>query len=179
MSEDNAIARPYGKAAFEYALAQKVMPKWWQQLNLLKLVCEDERIQNLLANPTIAQQRLAKLILDIVSEQLSDAVVRFVNLLAENKRLHVLPAIVDIFEQYKRRWEKTMEVQLTTISPVTDDYKDSIARVLEQRLKSKIALSTNIDEAILGGAIIRAGDRVFDGSIRGRIHRLRQEFLYD
>ncbi len=176
MAETTTIARPYARAAFAAAFAAGELKLWSDLLQTATVVAADPGIRTLLATPQISYQQKADLLLDIGNEVCADGVPdaarNFITLLAQNRRLEVLPQIVVQFEKLRAEAEKTLQAELISAFPVSDKQRDTIAAGLQARLKRQVALECKVDQSLLGGAIIRAGDLVIDGSVRGQLQRL-------
>lgn len=172
MSELSTAARPYAKAVFELARDNNQLPEWSEKLAFLAIVARDPTMRALLDSPTLTTEQAAQLIVDIAGDTLDTAGQNLIRLLAENKRLVVLPQIADQFEQYKREAEGKIETEVVSAAPLSEAQKNEIAQALGTRLGREISLVCTIDEELIGGAVVRAGDLVIDGSIRGRLASL-------
>lgn len=166
------IARPYALAAFEYALDKKELSDWEAFLNKAAAVMQTKEVQFLLQNPEVRQQEIGTLFCDILGSQLDDEKKNFILLLAEYRRLDVLPEIVELFTNYRAQFDKTISVQLISAIKLDAATEQKYIDALTKRLKRKVTLQTELDETLLGGALIRAGDMVIDGSVRGKLNRL-------
>ncbi len=156
MAEPITVARPYAQAVFRLAREAGRLEAWQAQLDLLAAVAAHPDMARLIGDPRLTRTQLADLVLEIAGERLDEAGRNFVRLLAENRRLGLLPVI------------------RVTASEVPESLVGQIADALRRRLNREVSLSTRIDPGLLGGAVIRAGDLVIDGSVRGRLARLAQ-----
>lgn len=172
MAELTTLARPYAKAAFEYARDSQSLAEWLPQLQLAAAVSRDSRMQALLRNPEKDGPQLASALADVCGEQLGDAVRKFLSVLAQNRRLLLLPQITALFAGYKANFEKSVDVEVVSAFDLADDMTDKLASALSTRLERKINVHTTTDPDLLGGVLIRAGDLVIDGSVRGRLNKL-------
>tara|TARA_B110000908_G_C10098849_1_gene377579 strand:- start:275 stop:817 length:543 start_codon:yes stop_codon:yes gene_type:complete len=175
MDTSTTIARPYAKAAFEYALEKSQLQKWSDLLCILASVSLDLNVQELIQRPGVPAQKLALLFIEIAVSRIDEAGKNFVRLLADNKRLLTLADIKTTFDAFKAEQEKSLEVSVVSFIAMTDKQKTSLAASLKKRLNRDITIDETIDETILGGAIIRAGDMVMDGSVKGKLEKLRNE----
>ena len=178
MAEKLTIARPYATAAFESAREHDDLDRWSQMLHDAAAVVRDAAMRELLASPVATPDELAALVADICREsgawlgsveQLGD---NFLKLLAHNRRLGLLPEIAELFDDMKAEVENTIEVMLVSAREVDEPHRAKIVRTLGKRLGREVHLHCEIDEGLIGGAIIRAEDLVIDGSIRGRLEKL-------
>lgn len=166
------IARPYATAAFEYASAEKSISSWEALLDSAALVTADVRVQQLLSDPAITSVQLASLYSDVLEQMLDTEKTAFIRLLAENHRLAVLPEIAALFKSYRQAQEKIVTVEVTSAIPLGEAYQRKLSAALERRLQRQVSLQCQVDASLSGGAIIRAGDMVIDGSVRGKLNRM-------
>jgi len=179
VAERATIARPYAKAAFEYARDAKASAEafaaWSQGLALASQVVADPRIEELIKNPELTAADHASLVNDVLGQRLSPGVENFVRVLAENDRLLLLPEIAAHFEFLRSQAENTVDVEVVSAVPLDAAQSEKLRQALDKRLKAKVHMKNTVDPALLGGAVIRAGDLVIDGSLKGRLERLRTE----
>jgi F-type H+-transporting ATPase subunit delta len=175
MAERETIARPYAKAAFEYARDAKALAQWSQGLKTAAAIVADPRVAALLNDPQWSAADLAGLVIDVAGASLDAGMQNFVRALAENHRLPLLPEIVAHYETERADAENTIEVQVVSAVPLSASQADKLAAALAERLKRRVRMQTSVDPSLLGGAVIRAGDLVIDGSLKGRLERLGTE----
>ena len=168
------IARPYAFAAFEYALENNDLASWEAMLTAAAIIAQDKQVERLFSSPTVSQNEMIDLFCDVVekAQPMNIEMKNFIHLLAEYERLAALPEIAKLFAAYRAEHEKAITVEITSVIALDKEYQQKFVDSLTQRLKRKIALECKIDESLLGGAIIRAGDMVIDGSVRGKLNRL-------
>lgn len=172
MSDMTPVARPYARAAFELAQARDALQSWDGQLALLAGIAGDPRVRGMLVDPRMDRAAKARLLLDIAEGHLSDELRNFVQLLAENGRLPVLPAIHHEFITLKAATERRLVARVAAYRKLTQAQEKQILDALTARFGCEVELDCSVDEALLGGAVIRAGDLVIDGSVRGQLDRL-------
>jgi len=170
------IARPYAVAAFEAANAKQDLPAWVILLQSAANLTRDRSIAQLLLSPVVTTSQLADLFCEILGSQLNVERKNFIRLLAENKRLMALPDIVELVKAYQREQEKTVSVQVVSAKPLTAEYQQKLAKVLAARLQRQVDLEYEQDISLIGGVLVRAGDIVIDGSVKGKLARL-MEFI--
>ncbi len=174
MAELSTLARPYAKAAFEFAVGAGELSSWSDQLSVAAAVSQVEKIDKILSSPGLTSEQQAKQFIDVCGDELTDGVKNFVNVLAENKRIPLLPEIVELFEQFKSNREKSVDVNVTTVFELDDDVQQKLNASLNRKLDREVNLQTTIDKSLLGGVIIHAADIVIDGSVRGRLAKLAE-----
>lgn len=166
------VARPYAIAAFENALAKHAVPAWEGMLSSAAQVAQDAAVKSLLISPKLTSEQLSELFCDVLAKQINEEQANFIKLLSENHRLTALPDIFALFTLYREQHEKLISVQVTSAVELDSHYQQKLAAALTKRLQRKVALQYSVDPELLGGAVIRAGDLVFDGSVRSKLNRL-------
>ena len=174
MAELSTVARPYTKAAFQTALEQKALDKWSEMLSLAAQASEDEQVAELLANPALPSEEKAGLILDICADKLDERGRNFIKLLAENKRLPVLPEISVLFDRLKAEQQKSVQIHVTSAFKLTQEQQTKLAQAIGKKLDREVEISAEIDKALIGGVVVRTEDIVIDGSVRGKLHKLAE-----
>jgi F-type H+-transporting ATPase subunit delta len=167
-----SIARPYVAAAFEYAAEKKDISKWESMLDAAALTAANPAVMALMQNPETSAEQLAEFFCDILKKLLDKHKTNFIRLLAEKNRLAELPAIAELFKVARAEAEQMLTVQVTSAEPLKKAYQDKLVKALSKRLSRTVELQCEVDETLLGGVIVRAGDLVIDGSIRGKLSRL-------
>jgi F-type H+-transporting ATPase subunit delta len=175
MADKLTVARPYARAAFQEARGEDRLAQWSDSLKVAAQVVKDPRVDNLLGNPQVTPAQLAQLLIDIAGPALGEHGANFVRTLAENRRLAFLPEISSQFEALKDETQGVVDVTVTSAAALDAAQAAKLSAALEKRLKRKVRLHTEVDPAIIGGAIVRAGDLVIDGSISTRLERIAYE----
>jgi len=175
MADKTTIARPYARAAFAAAQAHGVLPAWSDALHTAAMVVADPRVENLLGNPHVTAKRLADLVIDIGGGKLGAQWNELVLALAQNGRLAVLPQIATLFDALKDETEGVVDVTVTAATALDAKQQETLSIALTRRLKRQVRLHNEVDATLIGGAVIRAGDLVIDGSLRTRLERMAFE----
>lgn len=178
MAELITVARPYAQAAFEFASAGQALKDWSEMLSLLAAIADDAAMHELINSPHLTETQLADLFIQVAGENLNDNCANFVRVLASNGRLLLLPEIAALFEVDRRAAEGTVQAQLVTAFPASESQQAEVIASLRKRLGREVELSCATDAELLGGAIIRAGDLVIDGSVRGKLQRLGTALIH-
>ncbi|NQZ81415.1 MAG: F0F1 ATP synthase subunit delta [Colwellia sp.] len=171
MSELTTVARPYAKAAFDFAVEANAVDTWLEMLVFAAEVSKDDTIKGFLSGGASVDQA-QDIFLKVCAEQLNSEGQNFIKILAENGRLSVLPQVVTQFGELKAEHEKTVLVDVTSAVELTADKLTSISTALEKRLDRKVKLNCSVDVSIVSGLVIKAGDMVIDGSFRNKLNRL-------
>ena len=170
MAELSTLARPYAKAAFEYARAGGTLTDWSRQLSLASAIVADEGVSRVLGDPALTSEQQAQVLIDLCGDELGSEGCNYVHILAENKRLSLLPEIASLFDQLKAAAEKSVY----TAFELAEGTEQKLAQVPTQKLEREVKVDTNVDKNLIGGVLIRAGDLVIDGSVRGRLDKLAE-----
>jgi len=178
MAEASTIARPYAQAVFDLATDSKKLSEWSEQLGSLSSIVNDNQISGLITNPSVESTQLVELIVSIAKDNLDQEGKNFVKVLAENDRLIVISEIAKIFDELKDEAEKTIQAEVVTAFTLKDDQKASLQAALKKRLGCEVEISSRVDKDLLGGAIIRAGDMIIDGSVTAQLDRLTSELSH-
>ena len=175
MAERITTARPYAKAIFALARKGNTLGELSSGLQRAATVVADPAVHDLLGHPRVTPTQLASLISDVAGPALGEDGRNFVSLLAHNRRLGFLPEIAALFEQMKSEVENAMDVEVIAAAKLTPDQESRYAAALQKKLGRQVRLHTRIDDSLLGGAVLKAGDLVIDGSLKGRLERLATE----
>ncbi|MEW6984205.1 F0F1 ATP synthase subunit delta [Colwelliaceae bacterium 6471] len=171
MSELTTVARPYAKAAFDFAIEAKAVDQWLEMLAFAAQVSQDETMTSYLSGGASIEQA-QDLFLKVCEDQLDSNGQNFIKVMAENGRLLVLPQVVTQFGELKAEYEQTIDVDVTSAVKLKVAQQKAISAALEKRLARKVKLNCSVDAKIVSGLIIKAGDMVIDGSVQGKLNRL-------
>ena len=177
MSDFETAARPYAKAIYELASEEGKLQSWDDSLQAAALIASDAQMQALFHSPSLLSSELVDMFLSVYSgiqdaPEANDDFKNLISLLAENGRLASIPAIAINFEALKQAAEGKIEVRVKSAQALTGEQQDNIARSLVKKLGKEVTITTEVDESLIAGAIIQAGDMVIDGSARGRLDKL-------
>jgi len=174
MAELTTLARPYARAAFEYAKSKKDLAGWGEALTLSAAITTENTIVSILASPALTAEQKSAVYIEVCGDGLDGAQQNFIKVLADNNRLSLLGEIHDLFQLYKANQEKTVEVDVQSAYAIASSIEDKLKETLSEKLDREVNLHTSIDKTLIGGALIRAGDMVIDGSVRGRLAKLAE-----
>ena len=171
MSEWTTIARPYAKAAFDFAVENKTIAQWQEMLVFAAEVSQNDTVKYLLTG-SLAVEKLAEIFNGVCGEQLDQQGQNLMKVLAENRRLQALPDISILFNKFKSDFDKEIDVDITSAVKLTKQQQTDISKSLETRLARKVKLNCSVDPELIAGVLIKAGDTVIDGSHRSKLNRL-------
>lgn len=169
------LARPYAEAAFARAQESGEIPAWSNALNLLGALAGNPAMAEQIANPEIPRDLPRDMLLYLGGETLPTEARNLVKLLAENKRLLVLPEIAKVFEELETRNKGVRQVHIRSAYALDAQLQKLLAKMLKAKLNAEVELTVEKDTSLIGGVEIRADDLVIDGSVRGKLQRLASE----
>jgi len=171
MSELTTVARPYARAAFEFAVSNNKIEVWSEMLLFASHVAQDATMANILTRDK-APQELANLFLNVCDGQLDENGQNFIKLLAENGRLRVLPRIAELYLELETEHKKEIDANVVSAYALSKAQQNELSKSLEKRLARKVNLNCSIDKSLIAGMVITAGDLVIDSSAIGQLNRL-------
>jgi len=177
MSELNTVARPYAQAAFDLARESSTLAQWSNMLGFAAAVSVDSAMREAIDSPSLLVTEQADLFAQVCGDQLDDQGRNFVKLLAENRRLTLFPEIAALYEDLRADAEGTLEATVISAKPMSDAQQQEMASALKARFDRDVVLKVEVDESMVGGAIIRAGDTVIDGSVRGKLEKFAHALI--
>ena len=171
MSELTTVARPYAKAAFDFAVEAKAIDDWQVMLAFAAEVSQNEKMISFLKGGKSIEES-QDIFIQVCGEQLDSKGQNFIKVMAENERLLVLPQVAEQFSELKTEYEKTANVDVTSAVKLTKQQEVAISAALEKRLDRKVKLNCIVDASVVSGLLIKSGDMVIDGSLQGKLSRL-------
>jgi len=172
MAEPSTVARPYAEAAFRLANGVNALAKWSGMIGALAQVGEDKRVRSAIGDPALSDAQTAGVFISILAGKLDGQAENFVRVLAENKRLELLPEIQLQFEVLKNEREGVVEAQVYSAFELTEAQVADLAQRLEKRTGRKVRTRVEVDKNLIGGVKVVIGDKVIDGSARGQLAAL-------
>jgi len=183
MAENAAIAQPYAKAVFELANEAGQLAPWSNVLQAAGAAVSEAEIVDLISAPGTDVDALVNVIADVAGQAggleagAGSQVNNLLRLLAENKRLLVLPEIASAYDALKADVENRIDVTLTAATEVDAAAQDKIAAALKQRFGRDVNLTFELDESLIGGAKLQADDLVIDGSVSSGLAKLSSSLM--
>ena len=172
MAEAITIARPYAHAVFGIAKDKGELKSWSELLAVLSQCVAQPEVQSIISSPAVSDEQVINLLANVSGKLMTDDARNFLAVLAKNDRLSVLADVAVIYEELREEAEQMMTADVTSALELTAEQEKDISAALKQRLGRDITLNTSVDQTLLGGAIIRAGDLIIDGSALGKLNRL-------
>jgi F-type H+-transporting ATPase subunit delta len=181
VADNNTVARPYARAAFEVARENDALDELSGSFAAARELLGDGQVAEFLATPTLSDEQRLEFLQGLFAKVVGEGSffaggslqgTNFFKLLLENDRVAALPEIADQFEALKAKVENTVDAVITSAAPLSEQQQQDMVASLEKRLGRDVRVTTEIDENLIGGAVIRAGDVVIDGSLRARLDGL-------
>ncbi len=178
MADITTLARPYAKAVFELARDSGKLADWTGVLKTIADAVSAPQVAQLLGHPALTRADLAAVLVQTLGPKLGAEGTALLKLLVENGRLTTAASIAQQYEQLRADAEARADVEITTAVPVVDAQQQQLAGAVKKRLGREVVVAWGVDESLIAGAVIRAGDLVIDGSVRGRIAALATHLNY-
>ena len=173
MSQALTLARPYARAAFSLARDAGALAGWSDALGFAARVAADPQVASLLGNPKLTTANAVELLSPPTVAIDADTFARFIGLLADNRRLSLLPEIAGLFDELRFEAERVVKARVTSATALPAGELETIKAALKKRFGREVDIETAVDADLIGGAVIDAGDVVIDGSLRGKLGRLQ------
>lgn len=173
MTEKMTIARPYAKAVFECATESQKIAEWAEALWVLSAVAKDKQVNTLLREDAISLQEIVELFLAVCKSSLGEPLYNFIVLLAQRKRLKILPEIELLYKKLQLDADNRIEVQFEAPVSLDKSQEEAYQKLLEKYFARKVTMACAINTSLLGGFLAKAGNFVIDGSIRGSLTNLK------
>lgn len=174
MQEKMTLARPYARAVFAHAREQGALDAWMEVLGFLAAAVQEPSFRRLIRNPKVPGEALERLLDELLGPRLFAAARNFVHLLVTSKRLELAPEIARMCAALRARAERTAPVRVVTAFALDEKDRARLEAVIAKYVGSKITLESSVDRSLIGGAVVKVGDRVIDASVRGRLAQLSQ-----
>lgn len=175
MLNRSTLARPYARAAFEAARDEDRLDRWSQALEFAAGMLDTEVMRYLVGDPRVGRDRVLDVFAEVGGDRFDDSFLNFLRITTVNGRLELLPEIAAQFEHYRRDAEQRIKVHVASAMAMDDDETARLAERLKARFGREVEMDVEVDESLIGGAVIRAGDQVIDGSVRGRLEQLGRQ----
>jgi len=172
MSDVLTIARPYAKAIFDMAKVTRLYNDWEKSLKLLAMITKDANMVRVIKDPMIITAEKAEFVIEVGGEHFNAASKTLIRLLALNDRLLLAPEIHTLYVKYRHEEEQMLEVSVCSAIALNSAQKTQLQTAIGSYFNKTVILHWQEDPTLLGGIVVRAGDKVFDGSIRGRLQTL-------
>lgn len=172
MADYTTVARPYASAVYKLAHETSSLAAWGDALALLAAVVSDAEMIKRLDNPELDKDKKGEMLMHVLGDRLNQQQQNMVRLMAENGRLKALPDVAEQFEVYRAEAEGKIEAQVTSAFELSSEQEKNIIAMLKTKLGREVTLSTSVDQSLIGGVVIKAGDTIIDGSMKSKLESL-------
>lgn len=172
MADFTTIARPYASAVYKLAHETTSLEDWGDALALLAAVVSDALMIKVLDNPRLGKAEKGEMLIHILQDKLSQQQQNLVKVMAENGRLKIFPDVEEQFEVYRAQAEGKIDAEVISAFELSPEQESNIVKMLKNKLGGEVTLTTSIDESLIGGVLIKAGDTIIDGSMKSRLESL-------
>ena len=172
MSDFTTIARPYAKAVYDTAHETGTLDLWSDALANLANVVSDSQMSKLLDDPESGKNQKGELIIKVLGDKLNEQQQNLVKLMAENGRLKLMPDVLEQFEVARAKAENKVEAEVISAFKLSAEQTSELVNTLKKKLGCEVTLTTTIDESLIGGVIIKAGDTIIDASMKSQLDSL-------
>ncbi len=172
MAEAITVARPYAEAVYKHAVANDSLSRWSDMLQIAAAIAENGEFKWLIGNPIVTTKQLGEMFLEIIRNKSNSEADNLLMMLAENKRIHILPQISQLFEQLKAQHEGVLEARIVSAFAMEGKQLRKLISELEQKFKRKIEAQVSVDPELIGGVKVEIGDEILDASVRGKLEAM-------
>ncbi len=172
MADFTTAARPYAKAVYELASESNSIDSWGDALANLAGVVNDSQIAEMLSSPDMSKQQKGELVIQVMGDNLNQQQQNLVKLMAENSRLVLMSDVLEQFEVARAKAENKIEAEVVSAFELSAEQTDELINTLKNKLGCDVTLTTTVDESLIGGVIIKAGDTIIDASMKSQLDSL-------
>lgn len=174
MQNPTTLARPYARAAFAAARDDDALADWNERLQFASAIVSEDTMARLTLDPRVDRDQVLKLFTDVAEGRFDERFTNFLRVLLKYDRVRLLPEITAQFEYLRQQAEGRLRVEVVSAMELDDDQRKRLSDNLAKRYGRDVDIDSRVDSALIGGAVIRVGDEVIDGSVRGRLNRMAQ-----
>ena len=177
MARRVSAARRYAEAAFSVAVRDDTVDAWRAELESAATIVAEERIGRALANPSIPLETRTATAEATFGRLVGRQVLNLIGLMLRRGRIEELPRVAAEFRRLDGERQGITQATATSASSLTPDEVRVLTQRLEQYTGGRVELAVEVDPSLLGGLVVRVGDRLIDGSVRSRLERLRNQLV--
>jgi F-type H+-transporting ATPase subunit delta len=177
MARRESAARRYAEAAFDVALRDDAVDAWRAELDTAAVIVSEERIRRTFANPSIPLATRNEMAKATFGPMVGDKVLNLIGLMLRRGRIQEMPQLAAEFRRLDNDRKGITVATATSAGKLTNDEVEALTRRLEEYTGGRVELDLQVDPSLLGGLVVRVGDRLIDGSVRSRLERLRNQLV--
>lgn len=178
-SDLTAVAEHYAQAVFELAEKDGKVERVLNDISLINLtLSSDPEASRLLRHPGVpATEKKAAFAEVVKTKKLDDLVGRLIDMLCDRRRLEILPALEKAYKDLLRERKGIVVGTIVSAEPLDDTQRAHLETRLRQKLGKQLELQMEVDESLIGGFMLKIGDQVIDGSLKGRLQAVERSLL--
>ncbi len=175
MPSELSSARRYAQAALELAVADNSLDRWERDLETVGSIWADGRQRRYLSDYRTSRTVLIERARDVLAAHVSPLALNLVLLMISRGRAGLIPLLVQQFDALRQQREGRAQAEVISAIPLTDEQRQQVEQRLSAESGQVVTVTNRVDPAILGGLIIRQGDRLVDASIATKLRRLQAQ----
>jgi F-type H+-transporting ATPase subunit delta len=177
MAQRDTAARRYAEAAFEVAQRDGTVETWRSELDAAGEIAADDQVGRMLGNPAVALETRTEMAESIFGKTVSKPVLNLIGLMLRRGRIEQLPRVAAEYRRLDNARQGITLATATSAAPLSPDEVQALTARMEELTGGRVELDLRTDPSLLGGLVVRIGDRLIDGSVRGRLERLRNQLV--
>jgi F-type H+-transporting ATPase subunit delta len=177
MARLSSSALRYADAAFQIAERDGKAPEWLKELDRAAALASNERAERILDNPSLPLEKRRELLEAALGKDTPPPLSNLLLLLLRRGRIDLLPRVAAAFRELVNRKAGIIPALVTSATELSAQDLRALEQRLEQLTGGTVDLEVQVDPSLLGGISVRVGDRLIDGSVRGRLERLRSQVV--
>jgi F-type H+-transporting ATPase subunit delta len=171
------VSRRYASALYQEADASGVLDAIDEDVLLLRTSLNDTReFRRVFESPVIPREKKEAILQALLKERIEPLTLQFLHLLIEKDRASLAKPILDAYQALRDEHRGIVDAEATVARPLADDDREALLETLEERTGKTVRLHVKKEPALIGGLVVRIGDRVFDGSVRSQLNALHDRF---
>ncbi len=175
---EESVSRRYAAALFNQAKAAGTLKETAADLALVaQTLVNNAALDRMIGHPLAAVEKKKTVLNAAFSTSISATTLGFLNLLADKRRISMLSDAKQGFDELLRADNNIVAATATSAVPLSKTQLASLEKALEQRTGKDIELTVSVDPSLMGGILVRIGDTVLDGTVKGKLDRLREQLL--
>jgi len=172
------IVSAYAESLFRLASAEEIADRVEEELHEVeRLYQSNPEMKEFINNPRIKAEGKKDALVELLGDKLSRVTLNHMHLLIDQERGRILPKVAEEFYRLASEARAKVTAEVVTAVPISDSARDKLGETLRRLTKKDVFLRARVDESILGGAVVRVGDKVLDGSVLSKLNQLKKQML--
>lgn len=177
---DSRVAFPYAKSLLDFAIEKGILDEIYQDMVMFGEVCQQNRNFVLtLKNPIINHEKKKAILHSLFKDKVTPATLVMFDIITRKNREAHLPAIAAEFGELYRKQKGIIRATVITTFPLTDELREKFKKTIKEQTGKQIDLIEKVDSSLIGGFVVKIGDKQMDNSVRSKLKSLLYEFSDD